>query len=147
CDPNIEMGDLQIVESIDIKKFAEALCDLVNCIEEVNFDSCGKGSICELLFLKQKKKFDRKKYLQYNRIWNGNHGNIKKIVRSILRARSKENTMEIYKEKNIDDKNEKSYDAVRQILDDQCDTPRRSTTPLRRRLFSEENSLNHISNV
>ncbi|KAK0076608.1 hypothetical protein PV325_005094 [Microctonus aethiopoides] len=38
------------------------------------------------------------------------------------------------------EKNEKSCDAVRQTLDDQCDTPRRSTSPLRCRLFSEENS-------
>ncbi|KAK0074580.1 hypothetical protein PV325_008117 [Microctonus aethiopoides] len=55
---------------------------------------------------------------------------MKNIVHSTLQAQSNENTIkEICKEKNIKNNNEKSYDAVRQIPDNQCTTPRRSSSP------------------
>lgn len=44
------MGDgVDNITSKEIKKLAETICELANDIKDVNFDSRGKGSFCELV--------------------------------------------------------------------------------------------------
>lgn len=44
-----KMNTLQNIKSNEVKKLVKTLCDLVSSTEDVNFDSRGKGSFCELV--------------------------------------------------------------------------------------------------
>ena len=94
------------------------------------------------IFRKQKRKFDRKKYLTYKKIWNNNVQNIRNIVEDILQSQYSDTRHNLKTDFVLHEENNNNKTLYEVHSESSCDnfiTPQRRTIKSPKLLFHENN--------